>query len=386
MFKVLLVDDEPFVTKALKVLIDWEGLGYTICGDASHGEEAVEQIKKLKPDVVITDIRMPKMDGLELIKYCSEVLKVNSEFIILSGYSDFKYAQQAIKYSVKEYLLKPIDEDELIESLNSLSKVFQKKKEALEESYKKSKLNMTYHFYRNSGSLILQEDITKLNFNYSFEKILSIRYIIEDVDKGEKNNIELTIKEVFNQFHKSLSTVEIIKMYINSLVVELMKLINEAGGEVDSFMQQYSSFVSNIEELNFAETEKHTLKLCLQSVSYLKSLKDNSSRGVINDVEKYIKKHYMEDINLKLISEKFFMNPVYLGQQFKKYFGKHFNDYINEIRIEEAKRLLARTNKKIYEISEAVGYKNRDYFVGRFQKSTNMTPTEYKRSIQAISV
>jgi two-component system, response regulator YesN len=386
MFKVLLVDDEPFVTKALKVLIDWEELGYSICGEASHGEEAVEIIKELKPDVVITDIRMPRMDGLELIRYCSEVLKANSEFIVLSGYNDFKYAQQAIKYRVKEYLLKPIDEDELVDRLKELSKEFLKKKESLEESYKKAKLNMTYNFYRNSGCLLLQEDITKLSFNYSFEKILSIRYIIEAIDKGEKSNIESIVKEVFSQFYKSLSTVEAIKMYLNSLIVELMKLINEVGGEVDCFMQEYSSFVSRIEDLNFEETKKSTLNLCIKCISYIKSLKDNSSRGVINEVEKYIKKHYMEDINLKLISEKFYMNPVYLGQQFKKYFGKHFNDYINEMRIEEAKKLLTRTNKKIYEISEAVGYKNRDYFVGRFQKSTNMTPTEYKRSLQSLSV
>jgi two-component system, response regulator YesN len=386
MFKVLLVDDEPFVTKALKVLIDWEELGYSICGEASHGEEAVEIIKELKPDVVITDIRMPRMDGLELIRYCSEVLKANSEFIVLSGYNDFKYAQQAIKYRVKEYLLKPIDEEELVDRLKELSKEFLKKKESLEESYKKAKLNMTYNFYRNSGCLLLQEDITKLSFNYSFEKILSIRYIIEAIDKGEKSNIESIVKEVFSQFYKSLSTVEAIKMYLNSLIVELMKLINEVGGEVDCFMQEYSSFVSRIEDLNFEETKKSTLKLCIECISYIKSLKDNSSRGVINEVEKYIKKHYMEEINLKLISEKFYMNPVYLGQQFKKYFGKHFNDYINEMRIEEAKKLLTRTNKKIYEISEAVGYKNRDYFVGRFQKSTNMTPTEYKRSLQSLSV
>jgi two-component system, response regulator YesN len=386
MLKVLLVDDEPFVTKALKVLINWEELGYSICGEASHGEEAVEIIKELKPDVVITDIRMPRMDGLELIRHCSEVLKANSEFIVLSGFNDFKYAQQAIKYRVKEYLLKPIDEDELIDRLKELSKEFSRKKESLEESYKKTKLNMTYNFYKNSGCLLLQEDITKLSFNCSFEEVLSIRHIIEAIDNGEKSNIELMVKEVFSQFYMSLSTVEAIKMYLNSLIVELMKLINEVGGEVDSFMQEYSSFISSIEELNFEETKKNTLRLCIKCVSYIKSLKDNSARGIINEVEKYIKKHYMEDTNLKLISEKFYMNPVYLGQQFKKYFGKHFNDYINEIRIEEAKKLLTRTNKKIYEISEAVGYKNRDYFVGRFQKTTNMTPTEYKRNLQHVSI
>jgi two-component system response regulator YesN len=386
MFKVLLVDDEPFVTKALRVLIDWEDLGYSICGEASHGEEAVELIKKIGPDVVITDIRMPKMDGLELIKYCSDVLKTNPEFIILSGYSDFRCAQQAIKYRVKEYLLKPVDEDELIGRLKAISKEFAKKKESFDESYKKAKLNVTYNFYKRSGCLIPEGNISKLSFNYNFEKILSIKHIIEAVDKGDKNNIEAIIKEVFNQFYKSLSTVEVIKIYLNNLIVELMNLINEVGGDVDCFMQEFSSFAGSIEELNFKETEKNTLKLCIESVGYIKSLKDNSSRGVINDVEKYIKKHYMEDINLKLISEKFYMNPVYLGQQFKKYFGKHFNDYINEIRIEEAKKLLSRTNKKIYEISEAVGYKNRDYFVGRFQKSTNMTPTEYKKSLQSINV
>jgi two-component system response regulator YesN len=384
-FKVLLVDDEPFVTKALKVLINWEELGYSVCGEASNGQDALELIKKLEPDVVITDIRMPKMDGLELIQYCREMLKTNTKFIILSGYSDFKYAQKAIKYGAKEYLLKPIDETELIDRLKVLYKEFDRERQAVEDSSKQAKFNINYKFYKNSGCLILSDDIRKLNFNYSYDNILSVNHIIEAIEKNEKDKLKTIVREVFCQFYKSLSAVDVIKMHINNIIVELMKLISEVGGDADSFIQEHSGYVNQLEELNFEEARENTLNLCLEGVSYIKSIKNSSSKGVINEVEKYIKRHYMEDINLKLISEKFFMNSVYLGQQFKKCYGKHFNDYLNEIRIEEAKKLLARTNKKIYEISECVGYKNRDYFVGRFQKSTNMTPTEYKKSIQTIN-
>ena len=103
-YRILLADDEEEVRKAIIRKIDWERLGFLVAGDADNGEEALEKIEQLKPDVVMTDIRMPYMDGLTLTarirqKYPS--IKV----LIFSGYDDFEYAQQAIKLNVTEYIL-----------------------------------------------------------------------------------------------------------------------------------------------------------------------------------------------------------------------------------------------------------------------------------------
>jgi two-component system, response regulator YesN len=517
MFKVLLVDDEQFVTKALKVLIDWEELGYFVCGEAKDGQAALELIREQKPDLVITDIRMPRMDGLNLVKQCVQVLKLNSKFIILSGHNDFKYAQEAIRYGVKEYLLKPVDEIELTEKLKTLSVEFTREinRQALEEQsarllvneniekllcgqlnrngskllstalgivtgdelryviiqtvnkfrnqwdeaaikletqqfsdflekeygmyifktsssnieavfkYKKSSIScitnsvssmkmklkkeygldaliflggkvedifdlstsreqarraIIYKFFKSKEFIIYYEDIENINFDYSFEKVLLITPLVEAIEKGEGEKVQAIVNEIFDQFYSRLSAIEVIKTCMNNLVIEIMKLLKEMGGEVDDFIKKYSLFMYSIQELTFEEVKEAALKFCLKSVSYIKELKACNSKGIMYEIERYIRNNYMEDINLKSIAEKFYMNSVYLGQQFKKYYGVHFNDYLNNIRINEAKKLLVRTNKKIYEIAESVGYKNTDYFVGRFQKVVGLSPSEYKKS------
>ena len=107
MIKVVIADDEEKVCQLIMGLIDWESLGMRIVGVAHNGIEALERIKECKPDLIITDIRMPGYDGLELIRQTQEI-KADVDFIIISGYRHFDYAQNAIKYGVGDYLLKPI--------------------------------------------------------------------------------------------------------------------------------------------------------------------------------------------------------------------------------------------------------------------------------------
>mgnify|MGYP000873820445 CR=1 FL=1 len=120
LLNVLLVDDEPYVREGIKKLINWEECGFILCGEAANGEEAIQLVETLSPHVIIVDIKMPVMDGLELIKYVSEKYQEKIKFIILSGYNEFTFAQTAMKYNVKNYLLKPIDEDELCQTLRNL--------------------------------------------------------------------------------------------------------------------------------------------------------------------------------------------------------------------------------------------------------------------------
>ena len=119
--KVLIADDEAIVLEGLKYIIDWEDLGFSICSQAQNGEEALEKVLNLQPDLVLLDIRMPKLTGTEIIRIAREK-GFRGHFIILSGYSDFSYAQTAIKYGVDFYLTKPIDEDELENAVVTVKK------------------------------------------------------------------------------------------------------------------------------------------------------------------------------------------------------------------------------------------------------------------------
>jgi two-component system, response regulator YesN len=127
MKKVLIVDDEPVIREGLPYIIDWQEYGFEIVGAAQNGKEGIKLINEYQPDLVITDIRMPEMDGLEMIQTAQ---KRGETFysIILSGYSEFTYAQKAIRLGTVSYLLKPIDEDELTDILLGIRKEVDKQK------------------------------------------------------------------------------------------------------------------------------------------------------------------------------------------------------------------------------------------------------------------
>ena len=116
LYRIMLVDDEEEVRKAMIRKMDWEQLGFTVAGDAENGEDALEKLEQLEPDVVMTDIRMPYMDGLTLVARIREKYP-SIKILIFSGYDDFEYAKQAIKYRVTEYILKPVNGEELAEIL-----------------------------------------------------------------------------------------------------------------------------------------------------------------------------------------------------------------------------------------------------------------------------
>lgn len=111
MFKVLLVEDEDLIRRGLRFQMDWTSVGCVVVGEASSGEEGLEKIRAFHPDIVITDIRMQDMDGLALLRAGQEICQFSS--VIISGYSEFSYARQAISLGVSEYLLKPVDLNEL---------------------------------------------------------------------------------------------------------------------------------------------------------------------------------------------------------------------------------------------------------------------------------
>lgn len=119
MYSVIIVDDELFVRKGLIEMIDWESSGFKVIDESDNGEDALAIIQAKKPDLVVTDIRMPVLDGLELIEAASK-LQLETEFVIISGHNDFRYAQQAVRFGVQDYVLKPIDPDDIQQALVKL--------------------------------------------------------------------------------------------------------------------------------------------------------------------------------------------------------------------------------------------------------------------------
>lgn len=135
MYSVLVVDDEIRQREAIIKSVNWEKAGFKVVGDAENGIEALELLEKLEPDLILTDIKMPLMTGLELARKAREV-RPAAKLVILSGYDDFEYAQEAFKYNVIRYLLKPISASEISEEfvkIKALSKIAEQRGQTLAE-------------------------------------------------------------------------------------------------------------------------------------------------------------------------------------------------------------------------------------------------------------
>lgn len=131
MLKLIIADDEPAIRMAISAIIDWKAMQIELIGTCKNGPETLKMILEEKPDIVLTDIKMPGMSGLDLIARVTETDLV-VEFIILSGYADFDYAKQAIKYRVSNYLLKPCNEKQIMEAVQKAAAEIKKRKKIKE--------------------------------------------------------------------------------------------------------------------------------------------------------------------------------------------------------------------------------------------------------------
>ncbi|MDD4095168.1 MAG: response regulator [Oscillospiraceae bacterium] len=184
MLNVLIVDDEPFIRQGLTVLIDWEAEGFCIAGEASNGEEAISLLKKGDFDLVIADIRMPVMGGIELLRQARESGLSSAPFVILSGHYEFEYAKEAIRFSCTDYILKPIKKEELLSLLRKVSADCQKSREAEKQEEFRDRVVLERHL----TSLILGK-FDSINLDYARAHIGSsdcYRYVNVQLDMSDK--------------------------------------------------------------------------------------------------------------------------------------------------------------------------------------------------------
>lgn len=190
MYKLLLIDDEDVIRNGLRVIIERGGIKDLEILEASNGKEGIEQINEYEPDIVITDIRMPHVDGLELIEWVTQNKQKRPAFIIISGFDDFSYAKRAIQHGVKEYLLKPVVKEELLQLLNSITrelddniqrheaeliKTVQGKvgMEVLKERYLNLLIKSTYF---DEGTVLRQLLTVGIKFDFDLFKIIVVEY------------------------------------------------------------------------------------------------------------------------------------------------------------------------------------------------------------------
>lgn len=526
MLRVLLVDDEPFFVQGLSVLIDWAAEGYEIAGTAANGKEALEFLKSNRADLIIADIKMPVMTGIELLETIRRENISEAYFVILSGYNDFQYVRQALRHECMDYVLKPVRQEELTEILRKAAGMHEtrsqkmKKDQQMERAYlarnvnlllsgKYDQINLEYvknHMRLSPGmryisieidemelteelpeekKYALQRQIYQRCMEYLGEKdsnhcifdvsnqensydigFLYCRYMAEDKGVREQEYLETFLKEVrrsmdipvvmfvgsrieeISGISESYQTAAVVKSFrafsakrnityyeeemkkgysgtimckqsLDALVCSIEQNDQKGiAGNVEIFYEEMNHLgtdanlvdlninyllfqlihlaaeqddnVNQEEILHFISTgafnrgtmrgsKAHMIRFACEYARYLIQLRKDTSKGVLAQVEREVREHYAGNLTLKELSKKYHVNSAYLGQIFKKKYEQSFKDYLNNYRIEQAAAILLRTDKKVYEVAEAVGYHDLDYFINRFILAKGCTPAKFRK-------
>ena len=408
-YQVLIVDDEEIVCRGLARFVKWEKYGFQVAGTAASGEEALSILGKKPIDLIFMDIRMPQMTGLELLKLVKEQYP-QTKCVILSGYSDFSYAQEAIRNGASDYLTKPVvlkDIETLLERLSSEfthqqkeSLIHTNRMEALLLSAVKGYSHIDPHRY----------DLPNLKQWYGLSMLLK-----------NKSFSQMEIDEKKQQMRSQISSVIPSAIFLDDELSSLFALLPwESDTSFDSLtalleqlcfgLKEWSCGASSLKygfgELQEGWEESRKAQLFHQtkptdSIILYSNIKQNLActptpaldisrevpdekninKDVIQEIQNFICCHYAENISLNSLAEQFYLHPNYLSRLFKEKTGHNFVEYLTEIRMEKVKELLRSSNKKIIEICDMTGYDNPRYFSKVFKQYTGMTPREYRDTL-----
>ncbi|MBQ1573738.1 MAG: response regulator, partial [Clostridiales bacterium] len=221
MLKVMLVDDEPYILQGLQVLIDWESGGFEITKLCSNGKEALKYLKENDVDLVISDIKMPEMSGLELLETVKKEKISNAEFVLLTGYDDFAYTQKAIRNGCLDYILKPVEEEELISvlrkvtNINKESIILRKDREKMEDAYLARIIRHLIRGKFNDEDIDYANKHLQLLGNMRFIYIELVHSEIEDEDSdSDEYDMSAAQKQLYN------ACKEVLKEYANHFTLD----------------------------------------------------------------------------------------------------------------------------------------------------------------------
>lgn len=390
MYNLIIVEDEKIVRTALAEYISENCQNFTVCGAFSNGEDALTYIREHQVDVVLTDIKMNKMDGLTL---CSELHKnfPHCHTIIISGFSTFDYAKKALQYGAKNYLLKPIDFQELTDCLNTIKKTLDSMATFIDIAEEDAAIFFTELI---SGSIkspkVLDEYISRLDLPFLSENssgfILRLslsandftttwRYEMDRLPLVFTNILRMSLENTYvNNFLSTGKYSYYIVIFLkNNLSISVEELKKNM---LDLFHLDCSiTLVCNFTSLTHLSTQK-----ILENISSTSIDNNSDENTVIARIKEYINQNYYKDISRQELADMFYFSTAYFSRLFKKKTGLNFIDYLTTVRIEKAIELL-NSRTSVDEIAKQVGYKSRNHFIFNFRQYTSMSPTEYRKQI-----
>lgn len=346
MCKILLVDDEELERKILWFTLENSGLPITLLAEAASGREAIEKVHAIRPDLIIMDIKMPGIDGIEATRQI-KALYPATEILILTAYGKFSYSQQAIKAQATDYLLKPIQPQQLITAVSyALNRL----------SLKRFQPGPTMDFKK------LEEQVKSGN-------------LIEG-----KRDLTLLLELLAQTKNTPLQAL------LNSFGVRLMVIVVQAAlssgadptklASIENELAQDLSHLASLEGLR--SWGENMLEKC---IGLLASKQQTSQVQIlVRKAMDYIELNYANSISLNLVAAYVHLSPAYLCRIFNEKTGVGFTEYLTRVRLNKAKQQLRMSTDTIDQIAAATGFSSSSYFSAIFKKHEGLTPSEFRAS------
>lgn len=356
MSKILIVDDEKWTRETIKQFGKWEQYNIEVIREAGDGQEALGLIEQFSPDIVITDMKMPGVDGIELLQIVTDRFP-RIKLIVVSGYDDFKYMRQAIHSKVNEYLLKPVNAKELNLALDKCTneiKSYTQSQHYKPITFSSKDISAVILEYKKTITFYLQE----LNFE-GLEKVLQRFFNEFKCAEGFDNNVHTKIEHEF------------------ILTLEQQMITNDCN--VSDIFENNDDMNMGVDQTLDAIMKKQQA-LGKRYIDYMINLKKRKSKVNLQEIKDYIERNFADsDISLEMLATKFFVSKEYLSKTYKSLFGCNITEYIVKCRMEYAKKLLQGNEFQIKSIAHMVGYEDLSYFYRVFKKYFKNSPGEMRQ-------
>lgn len=369
LLKALLVDDEPNILRNLEAVIPWEDLQYEVVGLARNGSQALELVREHRPDLILSDIRMPGMDGIAFIK---ELRTFNeyAEVLMITGYQEFEYARSLLKLGVSDYIVKPIDYEELADTIGRLGEQIRGKKRS-EQQQDRRWTNVAHLCRETADEAGSSETLWRLT---------------EDLVQDLKQNGGAGAEQALQRLNRIICSIpeqsfERVMPMLHFVALHLMREMREIrplSGEDEERLWRKLDAVRSIPDIFGIIGE--IVRLSLDAAD-----KRKPSEALMDAAEDYMRRHIGDDFGVQEIADSLGISPSYFSLLFKQTYGATFLEQLTRLRMARAKSLLLHSDKSIAQIGQAVGYAERRYFTKVFQKYTGELPSDYRENRRGTS-
>lgn len=397
MKKVMLVDDEILIRENIRDCIPWAQEGFTYCGDAPDGEVALPLIDQHVPDILITDIKMPFMNGLELSRIVRDKYP-EMKIIILSGHDEFEYAREALRLGVEDYCLKPVSAADIVKLLQEVSCKIDRQRQERERLEKlanrlasqRDVVGTTVGAER-SGVTGYGADGVSIGMGLSMGVAaagstpshvhLDRQRFVSFLKVGVQAEAELFIHDYLSPLRGiDWSAASYGRYALNDLTVECWQAARELLRSPELTAEENQRFAQAAAAVRSSDDAVQYLLLVAEQFWAWRAQAAGRYSDQLRDVKTFIDAHIGDDkLSLQDAAAHVRMSPSHLSKVFAQETGETFIEYVMQMRIRKAMELLLATNDKTYEVAFKVGYNDAHYFSNVFRKATGMTPRDFRK-------